>query len=97
MEIGHRFLEKIFGSDVIRHKRDNCEPKWRRDHRKKSSAGIQGATVKSEHHQLLRPELETPERRWYLKIGGKQLSFSAQIRFNKRRKVVIFNQSQNHR
>ena len=35
VEIGYRFLEKIFGSDAIRDSRNNCEQKWWRNHRKK--------------------------------------------------------------
>ena len=71
MEIGHRFLEKTFVSDAKRHRRNNCEQKRRRDHRKKSSAGARGETVKSERHQLLRSKFGPPERQWGFKIGRK--------------------------
>ena len=71
VEIEHGFLEKIFGSDAIRDRRNNCEQKWCRNHRKKNSAGARGATVKSERHQLLRPNADLLERQRGLKIGRK--------------------------
>ncbi len=71
VEIGYGFLEKIFGSDAIRDRRNNCEPKLWRNHRKKNSAGTRSTTVKPERHQLLRPNADLFERQRGLKIGRK--------------------------
>ena len=71
MEIGHRFLEKTFGSDAIRDRRNNCEQERQRDFRKENSTSTRGTTVKSERHQFLRTEPNPPERQRSFKIDRK--------------------------